>query len=230
LESTRGHWEKKERINEVLRSAFTREEVSEASIKYKQYKEWLTATQEERRERELQDPDTFYPDVSFARYLADLSRDERRLKRYRNLRYGEKKNLVSTRNYLKYCIKNEMEAVNTKFLDRDFKPIIRARLGHSTKMYRKGGDGAGKQLGPSTVQQLLSKKFNELRKEIRATELIEYKKEITGMKEFSDEDVLYCSERVQRKVLEIAKQQEVKVIQERVKELMLEPWKTTKTP
>ena len=90
-------------------------------------------------------------------------------------------------------------------------------------MYRKGGDGAGKQLGPSTVQQLLSKKFNELRKEIRATELIEYKKEITGMKEFSDEDVLYCSERVQRKVLEIAKQQEVKVIQERVKELMLEP-------
>ena len=102
---TGGHEEKKGRINEVLRSAFTREEVSEASIKYKQYKEWLTATQEERRERELQDPDTFYPDVSFARYLADLSREERRLKRYKNLRHGEKRNLVSTRNYLKYCIK-----------------------------------------------------------------------------------------------------------------------------
>ena len=45
------------------------------------------------------------------------------------------RSLVSTRNYLKYCIKNEAEAVNTKFLDRDFKPIIR---GGSTKMYRKG--------------------------------------------------------------------------------------------
>ena len=59
--------------------------------------------------------------------------------------------------------------------------------------------------------------------------MIEYKKEITGMKEFGDEDILYCSEGVQ----EIEKQQEVKVIRERVKErwkTLLEPWKNMRTP
>ena len=195
----------KEIIQVILRKSFPQNKLEKVEKEYKEYQIAKGEADVRRMDKFQNNPEIYTPILSFTRYLANRSRKQRRERRYKKI---QESTLTTSKVYCKFCIDNMDDAINSKLIHRQYNVYTIIRCGHSYKSMREGAKPMN-QIGVSTLHQCVQEvpaKSRGLCIETQST--LWLKKELTSTSELTDNDVLYCTEAMQNRVIDIEKEVE----------------------
>jgi len=196
-----------------LRGYFNKEEIEETDRLYKDYLEVFKEKEKDRLEsiKKGYHSSIYIPKYSFTRYLDDINKLTRREKRYTEI---SESNLSTSKNYIKYCVKDVQEALNTRFIHRSFVHINEVRVGTNLKPYRD--IPIDENIGSSTMTDkvldiLESNTGNSIIKK-RLQNKIRKTQRLTGLADIEPIEVLFCGESVQNKLTADVKNVEIPLV------------------